>query len=103
MKRYGSFIILVAVTAIWVYTGEMGLHYLYSLRWQWPQLGLSRDHLEREFAEVDRNTGHHYHYQNGDSHYYVMPGSEQDEGKESGDAGLHVLIMSDPHIMCTFE
>ncbi len=108
LPRYS--VILLVVSATWVFTGEVAIHYFYSLNWQWPQLRLSRDYLESEFSQPDSprvpdtllTTDHHYHYQRGDSHYYIMPGSDQqDEG--NGGAGLHVLIMSDPHIMCTFE
>ena len=108
-----SVLILVAISAIWVFVGEIGIFYVHSLKWQWPQLGLSSEQLKRDFNQLSPHqapqgpiaTGNHYHYQSGDSHYYTTEHSDQhgDGEKEKSDVGLHVLIMSDPHIMCTFQ
>lgn len=105
-------ILLLAAAALWVYTGEVAIHHLYSLKWHWPELGLSRESLKREFTQMDPprnplsqpNAADHYHYQSGDNHYYVVPNSsEQGGARKGGGTGVRVLFVSDPHIMCTFQ
>ena len=108
-----NIILLLAATALWVYIGEVAIDYLYSLKWQWPELDISRETLERDFTQVDPprsplsqspDSAHQYHYQRDDSHYYVVPVSSEGDGpRKGGDTGVRVLFMSDPHIMCTFQ
>ena len=101
-----NFAVVLAVSAIWLLIGEVGVYYLYAFKWEWPQLGLTTVALEREFSQQDPHgppqtlvKGRQYHYQNGDDHYYTSGV----ESRKTKGAELRVLIMSDTHIMCTFE
>lgn len=99
--------VLLVASSLWLFLGEVGVHYVYSLRWQWPRL-LSTEFLDRQFirhyprgiARDLLDTTLRYHYQSGDTHlYYRIPGS----GGDVEETRLHALILSDPHIMCTFD
>ena len=95
----GSAVILV-LCIFWVLIGEFGIPHLYSSRWEWPKLDqFTRERLEKDFILQDPGlTTPSRHYRNGDIHYYTA-GSE----RPAVESGLHALILSDPHIMCTFD
>jgi hypothetical protein len=98
--------ILLVLSVLWVCTCEVGVYYVYSLGWEWPQLKLTEEQMgSREFMRYDPPgvaqellSTHHRHYQYGDIHYYTT-GS----GVNAVEMALRVLILSDPHIMCTFN
>lgn len=102
--------ILLVLSALWVCISEIGVHYVYSSRWEWPQLKLTRKDLHsKELIRHDPPgvaqgllSGHRRHYQYGDIHYYTTE-SAVARGASTGEAGLRVLVLSDPHIMCTFN
>lgn len=99
--------ILLVLSALWVSVCEVGVHYAYSSAWEWPQLP-GKDLDSKEFMKHDPPgvaqellSAHQRHYQRGDIHYYSA-GSVR-RGFATEEAGLRVLILSDPHIMCTFN
>ena len=95
---------LIVLGGLWVFIGEVGVHYIYSLQWQWPQLKLPGENLDKDFILRDPPgvspgllAAHRRHYQSGDTHYYTTPGKRIDSKTE-----LRILFLSDPHIMCTY-
>ena len=113
MRRYYScsnLTILLVLSALWLFLGEVGIYYVYSWKWYWPELGISTEDLEKYFTRENLQgvTGdlylpsERYHYQNGDSHYYSHPVHSK-HAQEEREVALKVLLMSDPHIMCTFN
>ena len=87
---------------------EVGVYYVYSSGWEWPQLRLpgadldSKGFIRHDPPGVTHEllSAHHRHYQYGDIHYYTA-GSVREISTE--EAGVRILILSDPHIMCTFN
>lgn len=117
MKRSSDFVcvsrstaILLVLSTLWVCICEIGVHYAYSSRWEWPQLELSGENLNsKELIRHDPPgvaqgllASHLRHYQYEDIHYYTTE-SAVARGAITGEVGLRVLILSDPHIMCTFN
>lgn len=96
--------ILLVLSVLWICISEVGVHYIYSSQWEWPQAKANLD--DRKVTRHDPGlspgqlANHHRHYQYEDTHYYTS-GSAVTQGTE--EAGLRVLILSDPHIMCTFD
>ena len=105
--------LVLLLTGVLIFAGEVGIFYLYSWMWQWPGLdslsGLVRHHtgLRRELhlsSATER-----YHYQSGDVHYYTRFLSGDHDSPEgyvnrpNPTILLRVLILSDPHIMCTYD
>lgn len=81
--------LLLGLSALWIFIGEVGVHYIYSLKWQWPQASSSRTKQQFSQPRLQR-----------DGEQPIKPGSEEES--DNGEA-LQILIMSDPHIMCTFD
>lgn len=59
---------IIVLALMWVFAGEIGIFYVYSLNWKWPLLSASTSSGELVAA-----------------------------------ARLKILLLSDPHIQCTFN
>ena len=103
-------VLFLVFSVLWLFLGEVGIYYIYSLRWQWPQQlnelnGYLKKHLIRDNPPgTSLDSSQRYHYQNGDTHYYTRPERfKRSATTSSTQAGMRILILSDPHIMCTFD
>lgn len=97
--------VLLLLSALWVCISEVGVHYVYSSQWEWPKVKANLD--DRKVTKHDPGVAlglladhHRHHYQYEDTHYYTT-GLTAVKGVE--ETGLRVLILSDPHIMCTYD
>ncbi len=105
MRRRLNGLILIGVCISWVILGEVGVYYIQSLRWEWPELGLSRqdDYVKHdpdifEFSQLN-------HFQKGDVHLYARSSGKEEvvsEERAVREEPLRVMFISDPHIMCTY-
>ena len=106
-KKMLSFILLV--TAVSVIVGELGIFYVYSWYWYWPDIGPAKGILSRmkrhkpvgEGRAIPTTGPYRYHYENGVVHYYTSPSENPRYQKPS--IWLKILVLSDPHIMCTYN
>lgn len=105
--------LVLVLNGMLVFVGEVGIFYLCSWRWQWPEVvsvdSLSQlvRHIPPELSkeQFPISATERYHYQSGDMHYYTRPpyvkhGAPKDYVATKA---LRVLILSDPHIMCTYD
>ena len=111
-------IMVLVLTGVLTFTGEVVIFYICSWWWQWPRLGVSTDSLNQlvkhnpsglNQKQVLSSATLRHHYQSGDVHYYSSLFSPE---RATGKGGfinpapaksIQVLIMSDPHIMCTYD
>lgn len=113
----GALVLVLVLTGVLAFVGEVGIFYLYSWRWQWPEVGMSVDSLSQLLKhptglgkeQLLSSAIHRHHYQSGDVHYYTRQLSTDHVSPEgyvhppTPTILLRVLILSDPHIMCTYD
>ncbi len=104
VKKVVATCLLIILASVFV--GEVGIYYVYSWDWFWPDINppkTSLKHMTRHVPMGIRNTelsgpGIRYHFQNKDIHYYTTEEFYQEPRRL-----LQILILSDPHIMCTYS
>jgi len=106
-KKIVSFLLLV--TTVSVIVGEVGIFYIYSWSWFWPDISPAKVILARMNQHKPVGGGralpssgfYRYHYESDGMHYYTSP-SENDQYQKPSTL-LKILVLSDPHIMCTYD
>ena len=97
--------LLLVAFLLWLFFSEVAIYHIYSWQWHWPELQPALD-LDKHWARHSlprgvpvNQPGQRYHYERRDTHYY---GTFRKTWDDSQDTKLHVLILSDPHIMCSY-
>ena len=104
----GTLTSLLLIIAVSLFIGEIGIFYIHSWDWFWPEIRPSKNSLSQMTKKkplggmrISPSASLRYHYDSGDAHYYTAA-SEGARQKEV-EVLLRVLILSDPHIMCTYD
>ena len=98
-------IVLVCLSALlWLFIGESGLFYLYSIRWQWP----TSSSTNTSCFKTSHAGGISYCYNSLDDslHFPELTANKKlttSRNPETDPSELKMLIYSDLHIMCNYK
>ena len=117
-------VFLVLCLILWAFVSEWGVYYWKSSEWEWPNPHQHKLLRSLRVEQPPKSLNKHSepartYYQTGDTHHYelqannLVPGHKRlrERGRKSAKADkemdsdhlLKVLILSDPHIMCSFD
>ena len=94
-----SFVLLPIL--LWILLGEFGAFYFYSLRWFWPSASTALS--SRAVKQCLKDGDQYCHVSRQDAIYFPESFNTSSSFRQKSLSELKMLVLSDPHIMCTYE